>query len=291
LDAAISRGPTPAAHGYPAISPRTDYSTREVDFYYGVRGPALNSDRPGRKLGTGPADPTGPVATAAGWFRNLFSGKTKEKGKGFEVVRSARMPPAMQAAGGFTDDSPPEGIPVAMSMLRNGPIESDDDEPTPKRKPNRPAKLDLEAGPEHDTPRVPRKSSRRHSTAEHSGTPSFNLVSPISPQDSGFPLDYGRQDSMGGGSSTTSRLPFERTCSQKRLSSSSSFYMGDDFAQVELQGRGEERPTSYGVVPHHSISHSINQVETNGRNLHLYGTSAEVVDGHPSSRGSDGRRY
>lgn len=72
----------------------TDYAVREVDFYYGVRGAAL-SDQPSRRLGTGPADPTGPVSSAAGWFKSLFRGKTKEKGKGFEVVRSARMPPAM----------------------------------------------------------------------------------------------------------------------------------------------------------------------------------------------------
>ncbi|PHH69986.1 hypothetical protein CDD83_5548 [Cordyceps sp. RAO-2017] len=105
---------------------RPDYSTREVDFYYGVRGPALNSEGPGRKLGTGPADPTGPVATAPGLFRNMFKGKTKEKGKGFEVVRSSRMPPAMMRNGGFGDETPPEGIPVAMGVLRNGPIDSDD---------------------------------------------------------------------------------------------------------------------------------------------------------------------
>ncbi len=113
----------------PVFAPRIDYSTREVDFYYGVRGPALNSDGLGRKLGTGPADPTSPVATATGWLMRLFGGKTKEKGKGFEVVRSSRMPSAMKARGGdFSDDPPPEGIPVALGVLRNGPIESDDDE-------------------------------------------------------------------------------------------------------------------------------------------------------------------
>ncbi|KAI8282665.1 hypothetical protein K4K59_007893 [Colletotrichum sp. SAR11_240] len=111
-----------------------NYSTREVDFYYGVRGPALNSEGVGRKLGTGPADPTGPMSSAAGWFRNFFGGKTKEKGKGFEVVRSSRMPPAMRAAADAEYDAepPPEGIPVAMGVLRNGPIESDDDEPKNK---------------------------------------------------------------------------------------------------------------------------------------------------------------
>ncbi|EER29624.1 hypothetical protein D8B26_003806 [Coccidioides posadasii str. Silveira] len=72
--------------------PRTDYAVREADFYYRVRGPALSS-APTRKLKTGPADPTGPVSSATGWLRNLFRGKTKEKGRGFEVVRSARAPP------------------------------------------------------------------------------------------------------------------------------------------------------------------------------------------------------
>ena len=71
--------------------PKKDYAVREVDFYYGVRGPALSSGT--RKLKTGPADPTGPVSSATGWFRNMLGGKTKEKHKGFEVVRSARAPP------------------------------------------------------------------------------------------------------------------------------------------------------------------------------------------------------
>ncbi|KAG5926976.1 hypothetical protein E4U42_002754 [Claviceps africana] len=131
----MTRGATPAPGGGGGGSGfvslpvnHTDYATREVDFYYGVRGPALNSDNPGRRLGTGPADPTGPVATAAGWFRNLFGGKSKEKGKGFEVVRSSRMPPDMVRNGGFGDETPPEGIPVAMGVLRNGPIDSDDDD-------------------------------------------------------------------------------------------------------------------------------------------------------------------
>lgn len=93
---------------------KTDYATREVDFYYGVRGPAL-SNVPTRRLKTGPADPTGPVSSAAGWFQRLLGGKTKEKGKGFEVVRSSRAPPTTgrraqsgaMAAGGdapYTDD-------------------------------------------------------------------------------------------------------------------------------------------------------------------------------------------
>ncbi|MCJ1476275.1 hypothetical protein MMC13_004941 [Lambiella insularis] len=74
---------------------KTDYAIREVDYYYGVRGPAL-SHMPTRRLKTGPADPTGTVSSATGWFMSLFGGKTKEKGKGFEVVRSARIPPSQR---------------------------------------------------------------------------------------------------------------------------------------------------------------------------------------------------
>ena len=136
----ISRDATPAPYAVP-FAPRADYSTREVDFYYKVRGERLNSDAPNRKLGTGPADPTGPIASAAGWFRGMFGAKGKDKGKGFEVVRSSRMPPAMRARGGdFEDETPPEGIPVAMGVLRNGPIESDDeDEGRQKKGAARPA--------------------------------------------------------------------------------------------------------------------------------------------------------
>ncbi|KAI4173786.1 MAG: hypothetical protein LQ343_002789 [Gyalolechia ehrenbergii] len=72
---------------------KTDYATREVDFYYGVRGPALSS-QPTRRLKTGPADPIKPTLSASGWIKSLFGGKTKEKGKGFEVVRSSKALPA-----------------------------------------------------------------------------------------------------------------------------------------------------------------------------------------------------
>ncbi|EKD15563.1 integral membrane protein [Drepanopeziza brunnea f. sp. 'multigermtubi' MB_m1] len=124
--------PGPAALDGSPNDPRrskADYTTREVDFYYGVRGPALNANIPSRRIKTGPADPTGIPASAAGWFKGLFGGKTKEKGKGFEVVRSSRMPPGMQARNAPGAESPPEGIPVATGGVRHGPIDSDDDDP------------------------------------------------------------------------------------------------------------------------------------------------------------------
>nr|POE62980.1 putative membrane protein [Quercus suber] len=75
---------------------RTDYAVREVDQYY--RGPQLSTN-PSRKLKTGPADPVGPAAHAQSWVHRVLFGaknKSKEPSKGFEVVRSSRMPPGMQ---------------------------------------------------------------------------------------------------------------------------------------------------------------------------------------------------
>jgi hypothetical protein len=95
----------------------TDYSVRESDFYYGLRGPALSS-QPTRKLKTGPADPMSPVSSATGWFKNLnlLGGRKKEKSKGFEVVRSTRMPPQMMAV-----DEDEESPDVPQEPYRDSP--------------------------------------------------------------------------------------------------------------------------------------------------------------------------
>ena len=84
--------------------PRTDYAVREVDqYYHGHRGPAL-SEGPTRKLKTGPMDPQGPAATAQSWLQKFTVGmkgkKVKEPSKGFEVVRSSRVPKEFQSPGG-----------------------------------------------------------------------------------------------------------------------------------------------------------------------------------------------
>ena len=319
----IPRGVTPAPYSQPAIpfAPRTDYSTREVDFYYGVRGRRLNSDAPNRKLGTGPADPTGPMASAAGWLRTMLGGKTKEKGKGFEVVRSSRMPPAMRARGGeFEEEAPPEGIPVAMGVLRNGPIDSDDEDDGKKqaRRPRHATAVETEllnrdgtpqeeefdeveisrvsdmppVLPDVDSggsirlpsriqskasrystrdnqdrayvPEVPRKSSKRLS--DHMGSANSQ---PFQPE---VPGTYTRTH-LAPSNTQSSRLPFERTPSQKRQSGSST---GEDFTQVDLQdssGSHDDRSTSYGFVQ----KGSVNRVD---RGVDLLGSSAEVVDLH-----------
>ncbi|KAJ4027294.1 hypothetical protein NW761_014714 [Fusarium oxysporum] len=340
MGADISRGatpaPPPAGYSQASIPPnRPDYATREVDFYYGVRGPALNSDGPGRKLGTGPADPTGPVATASGWFRNLFGGKTKEKGKGFEVVRSSRMPPAMMARNG--GESPPEGIPVAMGVLRNGPIDSDDeDEPRPRRSPGRqpqsallddngdpqdsepespvlerprrtfsagsesfprePSKslskaphIALREAEDDDAPEIPRKSSKRASGhfggSDHSRAPSLTLMnmpgSTISfeSQWRGEPDAVSRTSSHHRATlSASSRLPFERTNSQKRLSSNSSMEFPGEFTNIDFGPSVDERPASFGMVSQHGVS----RVDPLHRDVDLLGSSAELVEDPPA---------
>ncbi|KAJ4272184.1 hypothetical protein NW762_000895 [Fusarium torreyae] len=340
MDADISRGATPAPPppaGYSQVSippNRPDYATREVDFYYGVRGPALNSDGPGRKLGTGPADPTGPVATASGWFRNLFGGKTKEKGKGFEVVRSSRMPPAMMARNG--GESPPEGIPVAMGVLRNGPIDSDDeDEPQPRRSPGRqpqntllddngdpqdsepespvlerprrtfsagsegfprePARslskaphIALREAEADDAPEIPRKSSKRASGhfggSDHSRAPSLTLMN-MPGSAMSFDSQMRDTDAVSRASShhratlsASSRLPFERTNSQKRLSSNSSMEFPGEFSQIDFIPGSDERPASFGMVSQHGVS----RVDPLHRDVDLLGSSAELVEDLPA---------
>lgn len=69
--------------------PRPNYAVREADAFYYRRpdySQPLNAGvATGRKLGTGPADPTGPVAVASSWLGRMFRGNP-EKGK-FEVVR------------------------------------------------------------------------------------------------------------------------------------------------------------------------------------------------------------
>lgn len=95
-----------------------DYAVREVDFYYRVRGPPL-SHTGTRRLKTGPADPTGPVSSATGWFRNMFQGKTKDKGKGFEVVRSTRAPPPGFFHGDYNEADHDESDDAARSHSRS----------------------------------------------------------------------------------------------------------------------------------------------------------------------------
>jgi hypothetical protein len=197
--------PLPAIETNDPRRSKADYTTRESDFYYGVRGPALNAAIPSRRIKTGPADPTGLPASAAGWFKGLFGGKTKEKGKGFEVVRSSKMPANMRARHAPGEESPPEGIPVATGVIRNGPIESDDES------------IHAHAGPSTDVgpSKLPAETSNEDD----------NLVSPIGSDDedyeddedfepvriSDIPPNLSSLEIPGGGIELPSRFPSKAT--------------------------------------------------------------------------------
>lgn len=258
------------------LTPRTDYSTREVDFYYNPRGQKLNSEAPSRSLRTGPADPTGPMSAAAGWLRNIVGAKNKGKTKGFEVVRSARMQPPRPAPPPVEEDeAPPEGIPVAMGVLRNGPIESDDEDDIRRSKDRRAAKAanapllnneergsrrgrDLSSDRDDDDGRGGRASSTGWEQPGASSTP---YVPRRSSKRASLTL------SPGGGSS---RLPFERTPSQRRMSGTSS--MGaTDFSQMDSHEGSRAGGEAYGFVHQGSAR----QVE---HSADYMGRSAEVVD-------------
>lgn len=105
--------------GAGSVRATPDYAVREGDFYYGVRGPALSS-QPARRLGTGPADPTGSVAVAKGWLMRKLGLAGKED-KGFTVVRSSRAPEASSL------DAEREAKGIGMAISADAPIRAGDD--------------------------------------------------------------------------------------------------------------------------------------------------------------------
>ncbi|KAL2072520.1 hypothetical protein VTL71DRAFT_11863 [Oculimacula yallundae] len=248
---------------------QADYTTREVDFYYGVRGPALNANIPSRRIKTGPADPTGIPASAAGWFKGIFGGKTKEKGKGFEVVRSSRMPPGMQARNAPGQETPPEGIPVATAgVVRNGPIDSDDDEPA-------------RAGPSNTTeaPRAegtlvePLRSDEE--TEEEYSDDDFEItrISDMPPNLSGL-------DIPGGGIELPSRFPSKATskASSRRIRRT-------DVPQVP--GMPTRLPSNKPSVPRKSSkrnSQSVDLTQAGAEFLNQYRTPQSLGVGGGSSQ-------
>src|SRR5208282_817437 len=84
-----SRTSSPRPLSRTEAKPRPNYAVREGDAFYYRRPdysqPLNPSVSTSRRLGTGPADPTGPIAIAGSWLRGIFRGNP-EKGK-FEVVR------------------------------------------------------------------------------------------------------------------------------------------------------------------------------------------------------------
>jgi hypothetical protein len=247
----------------------------------------------------------------------------------------------MARNGAYGDETPPEGIPVAMGVLRNGPIDSDDDEPANKPKtrrrdgdlladdgePRDSEADDLDnagaeqpfsdAGPSRDSvglrsraasgaspstapvldiPGIPRKSSKRVSALiDTSFAPSLDPLdshSSVSGQSQGSGY---KKSTHQHNLSVGSRLPFERSDSQKRLSTKSSTAFSGDLQPSDDgdlppprsssgSAAREERPASFGMVPQHGIS----RVDPVHRSVDLLGSAAELVDGGSSRESSRG---
>jgi hypothetical protein len=130
-----------------------------------------------------------------------------------------------------------------------------------------------------DLPEIPLKSSKRNSGSVHPRhKPVLPAVDSRSPAPSGrLSHDSGSTRGHGKDLSVVSALPFERTTSQRRLSSKSSSmdFPGELSDTDSRRGREEERPASYGTVHQHGI----NRVDPPQLPpLDLLGSSAELVD-------------
>jgi Transient receptor potential (TRP) ion channel/ML-like domain len=256
---------------------KTDYAVREVDFYYGVRGPALSSGT--RKLKTGPADPTGPVSSATGWFKSLIGGKTKEKGKGFEVVRSSRAPPGLfpalpEETGRGTPDTYQDEPHQYTESPRGGEAELegsapciDTEEGPMARAPARPPSLPLiDTGGDIEmpsrvgshtshaskrpgrTPMFPRRSSRKASSQD-AAAESAEFSDSRLPAVAASP-EPSPQKSRQLTTSSSSRLPFQPTAGHKRYS------IGGESAISSHHGDGDEENQAPQPYTHHGRNSS-----------------------------------
>ncbi|KAL4897506.1 hypothetical protein BDV59DRAFT_167897 [Aspergillus ambiguus] len=275
---------------------RKDYAVREVDFYYRVRGPPLSQSGT-RKLKTGPADPTGPVSSATGFFRNLLRGKTKEKGKGFEVVRSARAPPPGlfgeaedfhepyhdepddQAGQGSSRQVPKDD---AARQDSEGEGEARDVVTLPKVETGGTIELPSRVGSRHSshapsvapqTPSVTRQDSQGHGSVT-AASRDDSMAEETASRD-GHPLYNHHQ--LHPSSSGTARLPFSANSSPSRdrglsiasttVSTSSSHQHGQD---------GPARPSSMGYVAQHRTQDNIFRASPDEPTF--TGSAAELVD-------------
>ncbi|KAI9815600.1 MAG: hypothetical protein M1832_005461 [Thelocarpon impressellum] len=216
----------------------TDYAVREVDFYYGVRGPAL-SNLPTRRLGTGPADPTGPAASAAGWFKGLFGGKTKDKGKGFEVVRSARAPPQGLPRSPAEGDLPPS---EGQGMAAAGPR-------TPRHDAGpRPEEIGRAIGPEEAS----FEGDEEQSSEDDEGVPRrFSDVPPSLPSiDTGGSIELPSR--VGSAASGRNRMPPKvPRKSSKRRSALAGAPAGPNSRLSAIRASPPQSPRLYDPPPTH----------------------------------------
>ncbi|KAH8815079.1 hypothetical protein F5884DRAFT_667560 [Xylogone sp. PMI_703] len=306
LDGVPGRG-TPVPQLDPMVNElrrsKADYSTREVDFYYGVRGPALNANVPNRRIKTGPSDPTGIPASAVGWFKSLFNGKTKEKGKGFEVVRSHRMPPGMNLGNGPGQETPPEGIPVAaVGGVRRGTIDSDSEDETIR--PGNRRKGNTEEATAHENENLVNAEGSEDGEEEYEDIhvsdlpPSLPGIEPGEDIElpSRFPSKASSRPAREAQLVDAPPVPQVPRKSSKRQSqaldlmptitnsSSRDQLQADQHSQRSNPSPAfsnfstSERPTGMGYVHQHNI-----QTVDPGENPQFLGTSAEVVNDSRSS--------
>lgn len=272
----------------------TDYAVREMDFYYGVRGPALSEEPGQRRLGTGPADPTSPVTTATSWIRKKLGLAKGKKERGFSVVRSSRAPEqflaahqeSMEDVDGFGNPRASEiGVAVSGEDHRNYDSDTDaesaneDDNAGPadrmlEKRPSvteEPAGLLPAAGDLSRAPTVPRKSSKRKSR-DPTAVPALTtaLYDP--------PIDRG----------STSRLPFESDEHENRRDHANSFSTTNSSIleppHIQYADPEAGRPPSVGEVNRGRISELIIDERSEFR-----GSQAELVQGGSGSL-RDGER-
>ncbi|KAJ5632072.1 hypothetical protein N7490_008411 [Penicillium lividum] len=264
---------------------RTDYAVREVDFYYRVRGPPL-SHTGTRKLKTGPADPTGPVSSATGWFRNMFQGKTKDKGKGFEVVRSARAPPPglfpqRDYNEPYHDDpeDPEAGDAEAEAYSGEGAYRDSEGDREARKSGD-------EQGPATVSGigiELASRSGSRHSRAasEKDGEDISGVLPAVTEASQSRASTEAHSDHLRPESPTTARLPFSGNSSPSRergLSVASTSGSMTSSHRTGRDGVRTERPSSLGYVAKHRTQDNIHQASPDEPSF--AGSQAELVDEH-----------
>ncbi|KAJ5528470.1 hypothetical protein N7527_001863 [Penicillium freii] len=268
-----------------------DYAVREVDFYYGVRGPPLSHSGT-RKLKTGPADPTGPVSSATGWFRGLLQGKTKDNAKGFEVVRSARAPPpGLFPRGGdyneqYQDDTGTPSTSHSRNVsTSNVPYQDSDNDQDPERSSETrppvlpPLNTSVGGGIE-----LPSRTGSRHTQApgeQDAGGTAAGL--PVVTETLSRNSEVGQRSEhsehhLQPEGATTARLPFSGSSSpsRERGLSMTSTSRSKSNASSQQTGPRAERPSSMGYVPQHRAHDHIHEVSPDEPSF--TGSSAELVD-------------
>lgn len=265
-----------------------DYAVREVDFYYRVRGPPL-SHTGTRKLKTGPADPTGPVSSATGWFRNFFRGKTKDKGKGFEVVRSARAPPPGLFAEGeeFEEyhDEPEES--TTRHASDNPPHHENEGQKNENPNDEVPTLPPLDSGGGIELPsrmgsqrssHAPSISISRQNSARQPSTASsvYNLRPSLDAVAEATTWEPQARDQLQLQPTTgTGRLPFSAASSPSREHDYSVASTAPSTNGGSVRSR-VERPSSMGYVTSHRTRDNIHEASPD--QMSFSGSAAEWVD-------------